>query len=157
MSKNHVHIIRTESISTALDEMERDISSRAYDISCGRTCCAGPEADWFQAENELCWKPPIELRQRNGAFELEALIAGTDPKQLEVQVSPQDILITGPDEPHDDAGTTVLASEFRHRRLFRTVHLPSAIDPATVRAEQHNGVLTLVANVATSAAPEVLG
>lgn len=157
MSKNRVHIIRTESISAALDEMGRDISSRAYEISCGRNCCADPDANWFQAEHELCWKPPIELRQRNGAFELEALVAGTDPKHLEVQVSPQDILITGSEEPHDDTETTVLASEFRHRRLFRTVHLPSVIDPATVRAEQHDGVLTLVANVATSATPEVLG
>jgi HSP20 family protein len=148
MAKEDVQLTKTDSILDELTRLHNEISRRAYDFFCGPEG-RGPLGDWFRAEQELVWIPAIELRQKNGGFELEASIAGVDPKNLDVQITPQDILIKGrARHRHETQEEIVHVCEFSAGQLFRSIHLPGRIDPDTAKAECRNGVLHLTVKVA---------
>ena len=157
MAKNEIQVTKAESILDNISRLHDDISRRAYNFFRGHDGeFPGPLEDWFRAEKELVWSPPIELRQKDGAFEIEASIAGVDPGDLDVQVTPEDILIKGKTEHrHEAQEGTVHVSEFQSGQLFRSIHLPERIDPDSVKAEQRNGLLRLTATIATPAAKKV--
>jgi HSP20 family protein len=152
-------IMATETIApkkadSVIDEIERiheDISKRAYELfRTHEDAFAAPIADWLQAERELVWRPPVEVRQRDSEIELTAAVAGVEPKDLDVQVAPEDILITGSSEHrHERSEGTVHVCEFEGGRLFRSIHLPARIDPASAKAEYQNGLLRLRARLAS--------
>ena len=155
MAKDEIQLKKTDSILDEIVRLNSDISRRAFEFfSEHRGFFPGPLADWFRAERELVWSPAIELRQKDGVFELEASTAGVEPKDLDVQVTSQDILIKGTSEHrHQTKDDTVHVSEFQSGQLFRSVHLPEPIDPESVKAEYKNGLLRLTANIAKAAAP----
>ena len=113
-------------------------------------------ADWFNAERELVWSPAIELRQKDGLFELTAAVAGLDAKDVEVHATAEDILIKGKTaHTHESNNGTVHVCEFQSGQLFRSIHLPERIDPDSVKAEQRNGMLYLTAKIAKPATRNV--
>jgi HSP20 family molecular chaperone IbpA len=151
-----VQVKRPNSIFQELTELHETISKRAYEFFQESGLLSGPLADWFRAERELVWRPPIELRQKDGQFELEVALAGVEPKNLDVQVTPEDILITAAEEHrHEGKEGTVHVCEFSSGRLFRSVHLPDRVDPESVKAEFKNGMLRLTAAVAKTATKKV--
>jgi HSP20 family molecular chaperone IbpA len=153
---NKIQVKKPNSILQDLTELHDTISKRAYEFFQENGLLSGPLADWFRAEREIVWRPAIELRQKDGQFELEAALAGVDPKNLDVQVTPEDILITAAEEHrHEGTEGTVHVSEFSSGRLFRSVHLPERIDPESVKAEFKNGMLHLTAAVAKTATKKV--
>lgn len=91
------------------------------------------------------------MRTRN-AFVVEAAIAGVDPKQLDVQVTTNELLIEANlrHREKEQEGEVVLC-EFAGGPLFRSYRFPEPIDPARVTAEYHNGLLHVTAPVAHSA------
>jgi HSP20 family protein len=155
-ASQEVPVKKPSSILQELTELHETINKRAYELFQNGGFFGGPLADWFRAERELIWRPAIELRQKDGQFELEAAVAGVDPKNLDVQVTPEDILITATEEQqHEEKEGTVHVSEFASGRLFRSVHLPERIDPDSVKAELRNGVLRLTATIAKPATKKV--
>ena len=157
MAKDELQLKKRDSILDEITRLQSDISRRAYDFFCAHQgLFPGPVADWFRAERELVWSPAIELRQMDGAFELEASIAGVEPKDLDVQVTPQDILIKGNTQhQHETKDGTVHVCEFQSGQLFRSIHLPEPIDPDSVKAEHKNGLLRLTAKIAKVAPTKV--
>lgn len=151
MAKSEIQVTKAESILDNITQLHEDISRRAYDFFRRHDGdFPGPLADWLRAEKELVWSPPIVLRQTDGEFEIEASIAGVDPADLDVQVTPEDILIKAKTEHrHEAQKGTIYVSEFQSGQLFRSIHLPERIDPDSVKAEQRNGVLRLTATIAT--------
>jgi HSP20 family protein len=146
-----IQVKKPTSILQELEELHETISKRAYELFQDSGLLGGSLVDWFRAERELVWRPAIELRQKDGQFELEVALAGVDPKHLDVQVTPEDILITAAEEHrHEGEEGTVHVSEFSSGRLFRSIHLPERIDPEGVKAEFKNGMLRLTAAVATT-------
>ena len=145
-----IQVKKPNSIFEEITQLDEAINKRAYELFQnpeGRF--AGPLANWFRAERELIWCPAIELRQHNGHFELDVALAGMDPKDLDVQVTPEDILITATGEhQHETKEGTTHISEFASGRLFRSVHLPERIDPERVKAEFRNGMLRVTTAVA---------
>ena len=154
---NEIQVKKTDSVLEELNRLHETISRRAYDLFHGHDgLVPGALADWFSAERELVWSPAIELRQKDGAFELEASVAGFDPKDVEVHVTAEDILIKGKSEQtRETKDGTVHVSEFRSGRLFRSIHLPERIDPDSAKAEQRNGMLRVTAKVAKPVAKKV--
>lgn len=64
-------IRRTESIFDEIDRMQDRIMRRAYDIFCSNGGIFGRDiGDWLQAEQELVWKPAIELEEKDDEFRL---------------------------------------------------------------------------------------
>src|SRR5690606_4928253 len=97
-----IQVKKHGSIQHTLNELHEMISRRAYELFENGGLFAGPLADWFRAERELISRPPIELRQKDGQFELDAALPGIDPKQLDVQVTPEDVLITATEEHRNE-------------------------------------------------------
>lgn len=151
-----IQVKKPNSILKDLTELHETISRRAYELFESGGLLGGPLTDWFRAERELIWRPAIELRQKDGQFELEVAVAGVDPKNLDVQVTPEDVLITASeDHRHEEQEGTVHVCEFASGRLFRSVHLPERIDPDSVKAELRNGLLRLTATIAKPATKKV--
>ena len=157
MAKEPIQSTRMDSIVDELTHIHDEIAQRAYDLFRSHEGL-GPAAleDWLRAERETVWRPCIELRRKGGQFELEAALAGVNPEDVEVQVTPEDILITAAGEHHHRAKEgTVHMCEFSAGRLFRSVHFPERIDPQSVKAGYQNGMLYVTAAVAKGHAKKV--
>jgi HSP20 family protein len=148
-----VPIRKSKSIFDEIDRMNDRIMRRAYDIFTSNGSLFGKDInDWLQAERELVWKPAVELAEKDDTFYLEVAAPGVDPKELDVEVTPDDILIRADvHHEHKEKKGDVYICEFAHGNLFRSIHLPKKIDPEKVKAEFKNGLLTLNAPVAEEA------
>ena len=142
-----------ESVWDELQKMEERIMKRAYDIFSGKGSIFGTDLDdWLAAERELVWKPAIELTEKDNQFEIRVAVTGIDPRDLNVEVTSEDLLVKGKTktEKKEDKGE-VHTSEFQSGSLFRSIHFPKKVDPDKVKAEIKNGLLTVVAPIAEEA------
>ena len=148
---------KVETIFNELDQLRHAISRRAYDLFRNRRgLWGGPLADWLNAERQLIWKPAIELRQKDGQFEVLAATPGVDAKDLDVQITPDDVLIKADiHHKHTPEEGVVQACEFNGGQLFRSAHFPEKVDPNSAAAEYRNGMLRLTASIAKPAARKV--
>ena len=105
--------------------------------------------DWLMAERDTVWRPAIEMSQHDGEIVVEAALAGLEPTEIDVQVTP-DALVIAADRRHAHTKTkgTIHVCEFASGRLFRSIPLPAPIDPHDVKARYHNGLLTVTATLA---------
>ena len=150
MGKNDIELRKADTIFGELDRLHRTISQRAYELFKNQSAGWGTALnDWLNAERELVWKPAIELRQKDNQFEVLAATAGVDPKDLDIQVTPDALLIKAKiDHEHTSNKGTVHVCEFSSGSLFRSVHFPEKIDPGSVKTEYKNGMLRLTAAIA---------
>jgi HSP20 family protein len=148
-----VAIRKSKSVFDEIDRMNDRIMRRAYDIFTSNGGQFGKDIDdWMQAERELVWRPTVELTEKDDTFYLEVAAPGVDPKELDVEVTPDDILIRADvHHEHKEKKGEVHVCEFAHGNLFRSIHLPKKVDPDKVKAEFKNGLLTLNAPVAEEA------
>ena len=148
-----VAIQKKETIWDEIQKMEQRIMGRAYDIFRGEGSITGKDLEnWFKAESELIWKPAIELQEKDNQFQLQVAVAGVDPKDLQVEVTSDSLLVKGETktEKKDDKGE-VHTSEFQSGSIFRSIQLPKKIDADKVKAEIKNGMLTITAPIAEEA------
>jgi HSP20 family protein len=148
-----VAIRKSKSVFDEVERMRDRIMRRAYDIFTSNGGFFGKDIDdWLQAERELVWRPAIELTEKDDQFRLELSAPGVDPKDIDIEVTPEDILIRADvHHEHRKEEGDVHACEFAHGNLFRSIHLPRKIDPEKVKAEFKNGLLNLTAPVAEEA------
>jgi HSP20 family protein len=146
-------IRKSKSIFDEMDRVRDRIMRRAYDIFSSNGGIFGRDTeDWFQAEQELVWKPSIELEEKDDEFLLQVATPGVDPKDIDIEVTPEDILVKADvHHEHKEKKGDVYACEFASGNLFRSIHLPKKIDPDKVKAEFKNGMLSLKAPVAAEA------
>ena len=150
MAKADIELKKVDTVFDELKSIHEAISRRAYEFF--RSQSDGPLGDWLNAERELVWKPAVELRQKETHVEILAAIPGVEPKDLDVQVTPEDVLIKADiHHKHTPDEGTIRICEFQAGNLFRSVHLPEKIDPGSVKAEYRNGMLKLTAAVAKEA------
>jgi HSP20 family protein len=144
---------KSKSISDEVARLQDRIMQRAYDVFSSNGMLFGRDFDdWLTAEREIVWKPPIELEERDNEFHLAIAAAGVDPKDFDIQVTPEDILIKA-DVHHDhkEKKGEIRVCEFASGNLFRHIHLPKKVDMDNVKAEFKNGMLTLSAPIAEEA------
>src|SRR5262245_42856311 len=119
-----VAIRKMSSILDELHDMQNRITRRAYEIFENNGAMPGKDFEhWLQAERELLWKPAIELRETNGGFLLEAAISGVDPKDVDIEITPDDIVLKD-DVRHEhraDKGKVHIC-EFKIVRIFHLIH-----------------------------------
>lgn len=148
--------IRFRTVDTVLDEIEavqRRIAERAQKLFRERGGAVGHAIeDWVKAERQTIWRPALEVVRTKGAFVVEAAVAGVDPKRLDVQVTPTQLLLRA-DVHHSDREQEgeVIVCEFVNGPLFRSYTFPEPVDPARVSAEYRNGLLRLTAPLAPPA------
>jgi HSP20 family molecular chaperone IbpA len=94
--------IRCRIVDDVLAEVEgvhRHIAQRAQEIFRARGGAFGHALeDWMKAERETIWRPALEVRRTKDALVIEAAVAGIEPKQFDVQVTPTE-LVLGADAP----------------------------------------------------------
>jgi HSP20 family protein len=148
-----VPIKKTKSVWDEMERMQNRIMQRAHEIFSESGGTLGKDLeDWLQAERELVWKPAIELAEKDNEFCLEIAAAGVDPRDIDIEVTPEDILIkANVQHEHGERKGDVYLCEFAHGNLFRSIRLPKRIDADKVKAEFKNGLLTLRAPVAEEA------
>jgi HSP20 family protein len=148
-----VAVQKKDTIWDEIQKMQDSIMSRAYEFFRGDGETLGKDLEhWFKAERELVWKPAIELKEKDNQFQLQVAVAGVDPKDLQVEVTPEGLLVKGETktEKKDEKGE-VHTSEFQSGSLFRSIRFPKKIDADKVKAEIKNGLLTITAPIAEEA------
>ena len=152
LARRNIDVKKVDTVFDELDRLNQAIRKRAYELFWnGGTLWGGPLRDWLTAEHELVSKPPIELRQGDNQFELLAALPGIEPQHLDVQITPDDVLIKA-DTPHEHGPEgTVHVCEFGSGRIFRSVHFPEKIEPESAKAEYENGLLHITAAIAKAA------
>src|SRR5262245_18147446 len=145
-----VPIRKPSSILDQMREMQDRIMHRAYEIFEQNGSVLGRDLDnWTQAEHELVWKPAFELCEKDGKFQLEVAISGVEPKDIDIEVTPEDIVLTANTQHrHTEHKGLIHYCEFESGKMFRAIHLPKKIDPDKVKAEFKNGLLRLSAEIA---------
>ena len=149
--------VATESqvVLEQVESIREAVNRRAYELFEGGGCCQGRDLeDWLQAEREIVSTPPIELTEKNGEVTLKVALAGFGSADLDVQVTPEDILIRS-ERVHERRGSNekVYQTEFRRGKLFRAVKLPYEIDPKKTTTRLRNGLLQVTAPIAEPERP----
>jgi HSP20 family molecular chaperone IbpA len=99
-------------------------------------------------------KPPIELREKDGQFEILVTLVGVAAKDLDIQVTPDAVLVKAKvDSKKTGEEGTEDSSERVSGNVFGSVHFPERVDPNSVKGDYRNGVLRLTARIAEAAAP----
>ena len=100
--------------------------------------------DWVQAEHELLACQRCEVREEANHFVTEVDAAEFEPKDLKVSLLGNDLMIEGTSrtEKTVDGNET----ETTGRSIIVRAFLPDAFDPATLKAELHDGVLRVTAD-----------
>ena len=148
--------VRCRTVDSVLAEVEglqRHIAQRAQEIFRARGGAVGQAVeDWIKAERETIWRPALEVRRTRDAFVVEAAIAGIDPKQLDLQVTPTELVLGAPLHHSDrEQEGEVVVCEFAKGPLFRSYTFPDPVDPARVSAQYRNGMLRVTAPLAQPA------
>jgi HSP20 family protein len=141
---------KAETLLHEIEQIEKRITERAYDVFRSRGAALGAALnDWLAAERQTIWKPQVEVCQKDNQFVIEAALAGVEPRQLDIQVT-HDTLLIKADTPHTHPETKgiVHVCEFQPGPLFRAIEFPAPIDPEAVKAEYRDGLLRVTAAIA---------
>ncbi len=136
----------------ALDGMEAllaRIRQRAKEIASGRGGSLGRELDdWLQAERELC-DADAELFERDDAYECDIALAGYEPSEVSVTVTPRELLVEAAHKTSTagrNAATQgrVRWSELHASETTRRVEFDQDIIVDKTTASLRNGLLKVV-------------
>ncbi|NJM23159.1 MAG: Hsp20/alpha crystallin family protein [Richelia sp. SM1_7_0] len=90
------------------------------------------------------WEPAIEIKETDSNLILQAQVPGIEPKDLDIHVTKDAVSISGEHEEqkvHYEKG--IYRTEFEYGHFQRIIPLPMCVEYNNVKAEIHNGLLTL--------------
>jgi HSP20 family molecular chaperone IbpA len=145
-----VKVQKAETMQEEMGELYDRIAHRAYEVYLERGALAGCDVEnWLAAEHELVWKPAVEILEKNEELMIQVAIAGIEPGDLIVRMTEEHLLIKSEQmHTHGDERGIVHVCEFRSGPVFRTIHFPKRVDPASVEVDYRNGLLRLTAALA---------
>lgn len=147
MANEKVTITKLDSIVDHIDKARGEIAVRAYELFMGNGSSAHSERDhWLTAEHQLFWRPPIDVIQKDNVYEVAIAVPGIDPRDIEIAVAPNALLIHS-QSGHRHSGGEIVRCDFAGGRLFREIDLPKAIHADSVRVDVRAGFLYLKAEI----------
>jgi HSP20 family protein len=97
----------------------------------------------------------MDVQETSEEVVVRAEVPGVDPKDLDVQLEGDVLVISGEKKDvRDEERGTLTYSERRYGSFQRAVRLSSPIEPDKVRAEHKNGVVTITLTKAASVRPK---
>ena len=145
--------VKFESLLDRMDEIFDRINKRAFKIFEGNGRIFGRELDdWLKAEREFLHPVHIQLAESGESLEVKAEVPGFDEKDLEINIEPRRLTISGKRETskEEKKGKSVY-SEMGCDQILRVVDLPAEVETDKVTATLKNGVLALtISKVARS-------
>jgi HSP20 family molecular chaperone IbpA len=135
-----------DSILAETEAIQARIRQRAWVLSQTRPPDAHELYDWIVAESEIISVPPAELTEKDSTFEVKFAVAGVNPDDVNVMVTPDQILLKSEysHEHASDVGTVHLC-DFRSTTVFRSVNLPQPIDVGSVKVDIAHGLVVVSA------------
>jgi len=95
---------------------------------------------WFEAEGQLA----IDLYQTASDFVVQTAIAGINPKDLEIIIEKDTVVIRGRREkPQEAENPAYFYQECYWGPFSREIILPQEVDTSSSQAEMKNGILTI--------------
>jgi HSP20 family molecular chaperone IbpA len=146
---------RTIPVFEDLDRLLDKVQQRAYELFEQRGATLGRELDdWLTAERETLGCPAAEVADCGKDYQIQIALAGYDPGEIEVAVTPREILVHA--EHRDQAGQLTAEPEQERRilwselspgssNIYRDFELPQEVDIEHVAAELNKGLLTITA------------
>lgn len=130
------------------NEMRSAIAERAYHLFEEREAREDGDMtmDWFQAESEILEKVPIEVRQSEDAFQIDAMIPdGFTMDDIQLAVDRDRVTIQGHTsertEQSSEENGEIIYSEMDSRQIRREVNLPEPVVPEKVEFKMEGGQL----------------
>lgn len=109
----------------------------------------GRSEDPFSTLVEQRGKPAVNLFELNSKFIIEADVAGASPSDLDIQVTPDHVLLTLPSRTTEASGNQkILSYGLNLGEIKHSIPLPRRIDPENVTAEYKSGLLRIYAKMA---------
>lgn len=139
---------RSLPVFAEVGELMESIRRRAFELFTDRGFVAGHELDdWLAAEREVCW-PPAELEETDDRFEFEVALAGFEPEEVAVTVTPRELIVKAVHEATQEEGPEPRRKQtrwsmFRSNEVYRRIELPQAIEVGKVTARLRNGLLVV--------------
>lgn len=90
------------------------------------------------------WEPAVEIKETDDNLILQAQVPGIEPSDLDIHVTKDAVSISGEHQEqkvHNEKG--IYRSEFEYGHFQRIIPLPMCVEYNQVKAEIHNGLLTL--------------
>ena len=135
----------TENVFDRIQQTYDSIARRAFEIFDNNGRWRGSELnDWLQAESELLHPVQLEMEESDDNLTVRAEVPGFSTKELEINVGPRKLTITGKHEAQEESkkGKTVY-SERCAKEILRVVDLPAEVDSSKVTATLKDGILSL--------------
>jgi len=130
-----------DQIQNAYDSIAR----RAFEIFDDNGSWPGNDLqNWLQAESEVLQPVRLEVAESNDSLLVRAEVPGFSAKELEINVEPRTLTITGKHESQEEnkKGKTIY-SERSANEIVRVVDLPADVDSSKVTATLKDGVLNV--------------
>jgi HSP20 family molecular chaperone IbpA len=137
--------IETENVFDRIQQVYDSIALRAFDIFETNGRWFGRELDdWLQAESQLLHPVHLEIAESDDNLSVRAEVPGFSTKELEINVEPRRLTITGKHEAKEESkkGKTIY-SERCAKEILRSFDLPAEIDSSKVTATLKDGVLNI--------------
>ena len=133
----------TQNLYDYVDELYDKIGKRAFSLFENNGRIHGRDlSDWLRAEAEFLAPVPLEISETETELAVRAEVPGFNEKELEILAEPGRLFIKGKNERKtEEKKRKTLYSEIAANEIFRSVALPSEIDPDKVTAVLKNGVL----------------
>src|SRR5262245_37905127 len=134
-------------ISSETEAIQGRIRQRAFERSHTRPPDAHELYDWIMAESEVISVPPVELIEKNRTCELRFAVAGVSPEDVNLVVTPDQILLKSEySHQHEASVGEVHICDFKSATVFRSVDLPHAIDVNSVKVTTSSGMILVKAS-----------
>ena len=134
-----------------MSQMQREMDTIFRGLGLGRLFGPGYEAGFGLRD----W-PRINLREDADHIYVEALLPGSDPKAIDMNVLGNTLTLAGERLATDSekSGRTWHRHERGAGKFLRTIELPVEIDPEKVKAEYKNGLLLVTLPKVEAAKPK---
>lgn len=133
------------SFLSSMDEIESKIARRAYELFASSGFTNGHDLeDWLLAESELFGRTPVELTETEKELTINAGLPGFTEKDIEIRLEPRRLFINANRQEKSESkkkGETVYSE--CSNQLFRTIELPTDVDPERVKATLSKGELEI--------------
>jgi len=99
---------------------------------------------WFDTIEPGQWLPAVDMAETEQSIRVRAELPGIDPKDVEVSVSEDRLVIAGEKKSaKEETGNGWTHRESSYGSFTRSIPLPESVDPAKVTARYDKGVLTV--------------
>ena len=97
-----------------------------------------------EESRELAWLPRVDVTEANGHFFVRAECPGMEAKDVRLSIEDGVLTLEGEKRAeHEEKDERTYRRERRYGSFLRRIPLPVAVDPAKVKAEFKNGLLTV--------------